>query len=224
MQKLRIALIRHVARFNAFIFLLLILYATALYAGGFEDVEQKIREHILSNGMKFIILERHEAPVFSGHIYVNVGSADEITGNTGIAQVFEHLAFKGTTTLGTNDYAKEKAIMDKMDKVYDELKAEWAKGNRADTEKLEQLETEFETLQEEAAQYSNSEEFTKILEQEGAEDVNATTSADSTEYFYSLQSNRIELWMAFESERFLEPVMREFFKRKMSLKRNGVAV
>jgi predicted Zn-dependent peptidase len=218
MQKLRIALIRDGARFNAFIFLLLILYATALYAGGFEDVEQKISEHVLSNGMKFIILERHEAPVFSGHIYVNVGSADEITGNTGIAHVFEHIAFKGTTTLGTLDYEKEKAIMDKMDKVYDELKAEWAKGNRADAEKLEQLKTEFETLQEEAAQYSNSEEFTKILEQEGAEDVNATTSADSTEYFYSLPSNRIELWMAFESDRFLEPVMRDFFKEKDVIK------
>ncbi|MBM3242584.1 insulinase family protein [Candidatus Poribacteria bacterium] len=225
MQKLRIALIRHVARFNAFIFLLLILYATALYAGGFEDVEQKISEHVLSNGMKFIILERHEAPVFSGHIYVNVGSADEITGNTGIAHVFEHIAFKGTTTLGTNDYAKEKAIMDKMDEVYDKIRAEWVKGNRADAEKLEQLKTEFETLQEEAAQYSDSEEFTKILEQEGAEDVNATTSADSTEYFYSLPSNKLELWMAFESDRFLEPVMRDFFKEKDVIKeerRRGV--
>ena len=58
-------------------------YAATLYAAGFADVEQKIREHVLSNGMKFIILERHEAPVFSGYIYVNVGSVDEVYGNTG---------------------------------------------------------------------------------------------------------------------------------------------
>ena len=225
MRRLGIAVVRAGTRFIVPIFLLLILYAAALYAAGFEDVEQKISEHVLSNGMKFIILERHEAPVFSGHIYVNVGGVDAVIGNTGIAHVFEHMAFKGTTTLGTKDYEKEKALMDEMDKLYDELRAEWAKGNRADPEKLRQLQTAFVELQAEAAQYSDGEEYTKILEQEGAVGVNATTSADSTEFFYSLPSNKIELWMAFESERFLNPVMREFFKEKDVIKeerRRGV--
>jgi len=225
MRRLRVSAVRNGARLNAFVFLLLILYAATLYAAGFEDIEQKIGEHVLSNGMKFIILERHEAAVFSGHIYVNVGSADEFVGNTGIAHIFEHMAFKGTTTLGTKGYEEEKAIMGKMDRVYDELRAEWVKGDRADPEKLEQLGTEFERLKEEAAQYSNGEEFSQILEQEGAVGVNATTSADSTEYFYSLPSNKVELWMAFESERFLEPVMRDFFKEKDVIKeerRRGV--
>jgi predicted Zn-dependent peptidase len=189
-----------------------------LYAAGFEEVEQKISEHVLSNGMKFIILERHEAPVFSGYIYVNVGGANEVIGNTGIAHVFEHMAFKGTTTLGTKNYEKEKVIMDKMDEVYNEIRAEWAKGRRADEEKLKRLEIEFQALQEEASKYSDGEEYTKILEREGAVDVNAGTSADFTVYFYSLPSNKVELWMAFESERFIEPVMREFFKEKDVIK------
>lgn len=218
MRKLKkIALMRHRIQFNVFVFLLLILYATTLYAG-FEDVEQKISEHVLSNGMKFIILERHKAPVFSGHIYVNVGGADEITGNTGIAHVFEHMAFKGTTSVGTKNYRKEKAIMDKMDEVFDKLRIEKAKGRRADTKKLKQLKTELEKLQKKAALYSDSEEYTKILERQGAVGVNATTSADSTEFFYSLPSNKIELWMALESVRFLEPVMRDFFKEKNVIK------
>ncbi len=197
---------------------LLTMCTATLYAAGFEDVEQKIREHVLSNGMKFIILERHDAPVFSGYIYVNVGSADEVYGNTGIAHVFEHMAFKGTTTLGAKGYDQEKAIMDKMDEVFDQLRAEWAKGNHADAEKLGELEAEFKRLQEEASQYSDGEEYTKILEQEGAVGVNAGTSADWTAYFYSLPSNRIELWMALESERFIDPVMREFFKEKDVIK------
>ena len=198
--------------------LLFTLCAATLYAAGFEDVEQKIKEHVLSNGMKFIILERHEAPVFSGYIYVNVGSADEVYGNTGIAHVFEHMAFKGTTTLGTKGYDEEKALMDKMDDLFDQLRAQWAKGNHADAEKLGELEAEFKQLQEEASQYSDGEEYTKILEQEGAVGVNAGTSADWTAYFYSLPSNRIELWMALESERFIDPVMREFFKEKDVIK------
>jgi predicted Zn-dependent peptidase len=199
--------------------LLLILYGASLsHAAGFEDVQGKISEHVLSNGMKFIVLERHDAPVFSGYIYVNVGSVDEPVGNSGIAHVFEHMAFKGTKTTGTKDYEKEKAIMDKMDEVFDLLRAEWAKGDRADAEKIAELEAAFSELQEEASQYSDGEEYTKLLEQEGAEDVNATTSADATEYFYSLPSNRLELWMALESERFLDPVMREFFKEKEVIK------
>ena len=197
---------------------LLVLYSTALSAAGFGDIEQKIREHVLSNGMKFIILERHEAPVFSGHIYVNVGSSDEVVGNTGISHVFEHMAFKGTTTLGTADYAKEKSIMDKMDKVYDQLRTEWAKGDYANSEKLMELETEFKALETEVAQYSDGEEYASILEQAGAVGVNAGTSADYTVYFYSLPSNKLELWMAFESERFFEPVLRDFFKEKEVIK------
>ena len=198
--------------------LLLTLYATALYAAGFEAIETQVQEHVLSNGMKFIILERHEAPVFSGYIYVNVGGVDEPVGNTGIAHVFEHMAFKGTTTLGTKNYQEEKTTMDEMDAVYDQLRNEWVKGDRADPEKLKQLEAEFDTLQEKGSHYSDGEEYSKLLEQEGAVGLNATTSADSTEYFYSLPSNRLELWMALESSRFLDPVMREFFKEKDVIK------
>ena len=198
--------------------LLLTLYATALYAAGFEDIETQVQEHVLSNGMKFIILERHEAPVFSGYIYVNVGGVDEPTGNTGIAHVFEHMAFKGTTTLGTKNYQEEKTTMDEMDAVYDQLRNEWVKGDCAEPEKLKQLEAEFDTLQEKGSHYSDGEEYSKLLEQEGAVGLNATTSADSTEYFYSLPSNRLELWMALESSRFLDPVMREFFKEKDVIK------
>ncbi|MFC1713129.1 M16 family metallopeptidase [Candidatus Poribacteria bacterium] len=210
--------VRNGTRFGVPVFLLLTLCAAALYAAGFEDVEQKISEHVLSNGMKFIILERHEAPVFSGHIHVNVGGVDEVTGNTGVAHIFEHMADKGTTTLGTKDYEKEKAIMDKMDEVYNELKAEWTKGNRGDPEKVKQLETEFKKLQEEAAQYTDSEETSKILEQEGAAGKNASTSADATRYYLSLPSNKIKLWMVLESEKLLNPVMRDFFKEKDVIK------
>ncbi len=218
MQWSRMNTIENQKRLCYLICVLFTLYAVPLYAAGFEAVEQKIREHVLSNGMKFIILERHEAPVFSGYIYVNVGSVDEVYGNTGIAHVFEHMAFKGTTTLGTKGYDQEKASMDKMDDVFDQLRTEWAKGSHADEDNLEQLETEFQRLQEEASQYSDGEEYTKILEQEGAVGVNAGTSADWTAYFYSLPSNRIELWMALESERFIDPVMREFFKEKDVIK------
>ena len=202
----------------AWLCLLFVLCAASVYASGFEEVAQKVQEHMLSNGMKFIILERHEAPVFSGFIYVNVGAVDENVGNTGIAHVFEHMAFKGTTTIGTKGHESEKALMDQLDAVYDQMRIEWSKGARADKEELQQLEDSFKQLQAEAARYSNGEEYTKILEQEGAAGINAGTSADYTVYYYSLPSNRLELWMALDSERFLDPVLREFYKEKEVIK------
>ena len=44
--------------------------------------------------------------------------------------------------------------------------------------------------------------------------MNAGTSEDATQYFYSFPSNRLELWFLMESERFLRPVLREFYKER----------
>src|SRR5262249_49473713 len=43
---------------------------------------------------------------------------------------------------------------------------------------------------------------------------NAFTNTDETGYFFSFPSNRLELWAYLESERFLRPVMREFYKER----------
>ena len=40
------------------------------------------------------------------------------------------------------------------------------------------------------------------------------TSSDETGYFYSLPANKFELWAYLESERFLDPVFREFYKER----------
>ena len=39
--------------------------------------------------------------------------------------------------------------------------------------------------------------------------MNAGTSYDSTQYTFSLPSNKLELWFSMESSRFLDPVLRE---------------
>jgi len=53
-----------------------------------------------------------------------------------------------------------------------------------------------------------------VIEENGGAGVNADTSLGYTEYFYSLPSNRIELWFLLESQRFLHPVFREFYKER----------
>src|ERR1700692_7677 len=112
--------------------LLLLLLPGLLCAQSWLDFEKKVTEFALPNGMRFLIIERHEAPVISFHTYVNVGSVDDPSGESGIAHMFEHMAFNGTATIGTKNWPKEKAALAQIEAVYDKLDAEKRKGFRAD--------------------------------------------------------------------------------------------
>lgn len=176
-----------------------------------DRVADSVSEFKLDNGMKFIVLEQHEAPVVSLMLYANVGAANEEDGKTGIAHYLEHLAFKGTTRIGTKDYAAEKKVLAALDQVFEQLLAAEAAGDEAKTAELTE---QFQTLQAEADSYVDQNKFGQIVEQNGGTGLNATTSADATRYFYNLPSNKLELWFSLESERFLDPVLREFYKEK----------
>lgn len=177
----------------------------------FDRVIKRVSEFTLDNGIKFIVLERHEAPVVSFLTYADVGGANEPDGKTGIAHFLEHLAFKGTTRIGTKDYAAEKPLLDKLDKLTEQIKAAKAANQEAEIAKLQ---AEFEKTEAEAASLVKQNEFGQIVERFGGVGLNATTSTDATRYFYSFPSNKLELWMSLESERFLEPVFREFYKEQ----------
>jgi predicted Zn-dependent peptidase len=176
-----------------------------------DQVIANITEFTLDNGLKFIVLEDRTAPVVSFITHADVGGVDEPDGKTGVAHFLEHLAFKGSTTLGTTDYAAEKKLLDELDDIFDQLKAAKQANNK---QAIDELEAEFERVQAEANQYAVQNAFGQVVEAAGGVGLNAATSADSTEYFYSFPSNKIELWMALEADRFIDPVFREFYKEK----------
>ncbi|RLE04598.1 MAG: insulinase family protein [Candidatus Aminicenantes bacterium] len=184
-----------------------------LQAQNFEAIAKKIKVKTLKNGLKFIVLERHEAPVVYFHVYADVGSANESYGITGISHLLEHMAFKGTKTVGTKNYEEESKILEEMDALYARIRAEEAKPH-PDEAKLKKMKAEFEALRQKAKEYVITDEFVDLLMQEGDRSVNAYTSNDATQYINSLPSNKVEFWMAITSDRFLNPVFREFYKEK----------
>src|SRR5580658_4795683 len=111
---------------------LLALLPGLLCAQSLQEFEKKVTEFTLPNGMRFLIIERHEAPVVSFHTYANVGSVDDPSGESGIAHMFEHMAFKGTPTIGTKNWPEEKKALDAIEQVYNRLEAEQNKAFRAD--------------------------------------------------------------------------------------------
>jgi predicted Zn-dependent peptidase len=188
--------------------------AAAAPAQNLAEFEKSITEFTLDNGLHFIVLERHEAPVISFHTYADVGSVDDPKGRTGLAHMFEHMAFKGTPVVGTRDYEKESSALERVDQAMDALEAERRKGHLADSERLQALRQDVDKAVQEAAQLANSEEFSRLIEENGGTGLNAGTASDATFYVMSLPSNRLELWFYLESERFLHPVFRDFYKER----------
>jgi predicted Zn-dependent peptidase len=168
----------------------------------------------LSNGLTLLICERPEAPVFSFFTLVDAGSSQDPMGKTGLAHMFEHMAFKGTDKIGTTDYAAEKVALAKVEEAYAAYIKERDKRVGRDEPTLKQLEKAWKDATAEADKYVKPNEFGKLVEQNGGEDMNAFTNYDETAYHYSLPENRLELWAYLESERFLHPVMREFYKER----------
>lgn len=176
-----------------------------------EQTIQQISEFTLANGIRFIVMERHRAPVISFVTHAQVGGVDEKPGQTGIAHFLEHMAFKGTSRIGTQDFVKEQTALERLDQAFKQLQnAE----ESSDPKAAALAKTEFERLRTEASQYVNRNEFGSIVEKAGGVGLNAVTTKDYTRYFYNFPSNKLELWMSLESERFLDPVFREFYEER----------
>src|SRR3954463_12181810 len=124
-----------------------------------KSFEKKVTEFTLANGLHFIVIERHDAPVVSFHTYMNVGSVDDPGGETGLAHMFEHMAFKGTSTIGTKNWVAEKAALAAVEQVYDRLEAERNRGVRMDVKKVAALEVELAAAIEKADSFVEVNEY-----------------------------------------------------------------
>jgi predicted Zn-dependent peptidase len=179
-----------------------------------QELQKKASEFTLPNGLHFIVLERHESPVVSFHTWVDVGSIHDPAGETGLAHMFEHLAFKGTETIGTRNWPEEKKALDAVEEAYGRMEAEVNKGIKADRTRFDMLRNQFRMATDNAQRFAASGDYRRIIEENGALNLNALASTASTEYSYSLPSNRTELWFLMESQRLLHPIFREFYRER----------
>jgi len=195
------------------LFFLTLIGAMPAAAQNLASFEAKTKVHVLPNGWTFIIVERPAAPVFSFATVADVGSAQEVPGITGLAHMFEHMAFKGTHNFGTSDYEGEKKALDALEAAYQAYQTARL-APHPDTKKVQSLLADFKAKQQTASGFVLKGAFDDILTREGSVGMNATTSADATRYFYSLPANKVELFAYLESERFFHPVFREFYEER----------
>jgi len=192
-------------------FLILIIAVALLPSGALAyDLKGHVEEFTLSNGMRWLVVRRTAAPVFTGVVMIRVGGADEERGKTGVAHMFEHMAFKGSSKLGTKDWEKEKPILDEIESLGAKL-TELEKSKTSDKESIEKLKGRMALLRQEVARYQVRNDVWEIMMRNGAADLNAYTSKDLTTYHASLPVNRLELWARVTAEMIFNPAFREFY-------------
>src|SRR6266581_1953744 len=182
----------------------------------------------LANGMRLLMVERHDEPSVAGGWVAHVGSSNERPGITGISHLFEHMMFKGTPTIGTKDYGKDVAVIKEQEQVRDEMRQEEAKMRAAyrrgeiddllkpenKTPRFRELEKKFDELIKKQREVLVKNEFDRIYTTGGGSGMNAFTNQDMTGYFITVPSNKLELWMWMESDRLFHPVFREFYAER----------
>jgi predicted Zn-dependent peptidase len=158
----------------------------------------------LPNGLTLMLSENHEEPKIACWITTRAGSAKDPAEATGLAHYLEHMNFKGTSKLGTTDWAQEKPHLDKITALYDVL------FQTTDPAKRKELYNQIDAENQAATQFEVMNEFDTMYSGMGFQGLNAFTSTDQTSYVCEIPANRLESWAKVESDRFRDPVYRLF--------------
>lgn len=166
--------------------------------------ENKVRIYTLKNGLNVFLAQNFDAPRIQTYIPVRTGSNNDPSDNTGLAHYLEHMMFKGTSKIGTQNWEKEKVLLDQISDLYEQHKAE------QNPEKKKEIYKKIDEISQEASQYAIANEYDKIISSLGASGTNAHTWFDETVYKNNIPNNELEKWLKVEKERFSEMVLRLF--------------
>ncbi|MCB0332208.1 MAG: insulinase family protein [Bdellovibrionales bacterium] len=192
---------------SLFLFLPFNTYASPdVSQAALSRVKEQVIKETLDNGLRVLIYPRPVAPVFAGVVTVHLGGVDEHIGNTGGSHLLEHMAFKGTESIGTTDYSQEKKLLTQLENLL---------GDGRQVSELSEKEKEtLKSLYEQLNKVWKTDELSRIFRAIGGVGLNATTAKEMTNYFVNLPRTAFEHWCWLESERLLNPVMRQFYKER----------
>lgn len=162
------------------------------------------RIYTLENGLQVWLSRNTDAPRIQTNIAVRAGSKNDPSDATGLAHYLEHMLFKGTSKIATTDWAKESAVLKQISDAYEERRA------TTDEAARERIYQRIDSLSAVAASLAVPNEYDKMIKSLGARGTNAYTSTERTVYVNDIPSDELERWMAIESERMQEAVLRLF--------------
>ncbi len=179
------------------------------------EVTLDVKEHVLANGLKILMIRNPGVPRVVCHIYFKVGSINERPGITGIAHVHEHMMFKGTKMMGVTDFEADAAVDRQIDELMDKIYREkfWT-ADGGEKDKIAQWQKEVDELVQAEKKYIVKDQLWELYMRNGGTGLNASTSNEVTGYYVTLPSNKVELQMWLESDRMMNAYFREFYSEK----------
>ena len=191
-----------------FIFLFAVAAAVALSAcSRYETVQgdpMDVKIYTLKNGLKVYMSVNRDEPRIQTYMPVRVGGKDDPADNTGLAHYLEHMMFKGTEILGTQDYEAEKPLLAQIDSLFEVYRT------LTDPAEREALYAKIDAVSYEASKLAIPNEYDKLMSVIGSEGSNAFTSEDVTCYVEEIPSNQVENWARIQADRFKNCVFRGF--------------
>ncbi len=193
-----------------------------LLAGqAFLGIESTVADFSLANGLRFVLMERHDSPAVSFHVLVGAGSCNDPEGKSGLAFLVARSLTKGTQTLGSVDWEDEKEAQGRVEELYGLIDAERSKGAGADETRILSLGAQAKSAIDRANALSRAGDFLRALQENGLTNFSTETGADASEFAVSLPSNRVEFWFLLQSEEFLRPAFREFYRDRNAIAQQG---
>lgn len=162
------------------------------------------RIYTLQNGLKVYLSPNKQEPRIYTTIPVRVGSKSDPRDNTGLAHYLEHMVFKGTSHIGTQNWEAESKYLQQISDLYEKRKT------TTDPDQRAKIYKQIDSLSLIASQYTVPSEYDKMITSLGAQGTNAFTSTDQTVYLNDIPANELERWAMIEAERFSELVLRLF--------------
>ncbi len=192
----------------------------------------QVIERTLPNGLKVLMVKRTQAPLIRCILAYRVGSVNERPGITGISHFLEHMMFKGTHVMGVKQGMLEKDVdYDRqIDAIVEKIVEEESKLKGRDEARIIAMRKQVSDLiAKQRAETIVSDELWGAYQEAGGTGINASTGQEMTQYYVTLPSNKIELFLALEADRMVNPVFREFYserdviveERRMSENRPG---
>lgn len=164
----------------------------------------KARIYTLDNGLKVYLTVNKETPRIQTYIAVRVGGKNDPAETTGLAHYFEHLMFKGTQKFGTQNYEKEKPMLDEIERLFEVYR------KTTDEAERKAIYHQIDSVSYEASKYAIPNEYDKLMAAIGANGTNAYTGFDETVYVEDIPSNQIDNWAKIQADRFENNVIRGF--------------
>ena len=141
-----------------------------------DNDKNNVRIYTLKNGLQIFLSQNYDAPRIQTFIPVKTGSNNDPSDNTGLAHYLEHMMFKGTSRLGTQNWEQEKVLLNEISELYEKHKAE------QNSDKKKEIYQEIDRLSQEASKYAIANEYDKAISPLGATGTNAHTWFDETVY------------------------------------------